>query len=916
MGKNEIEQLLGTVNYNPWQRTMVFNLKRKGLWEITLKDPNLNPPDKTDNAAFPDYPNEPSKKKYKAAKLKYQTYKEKQADAMYRIFSAVAEVHRSVIENAETPEEMMKLLDSAFNAKTDGRGLSADALRDALQAMRYEFGSGIDDFMSKFTEKVNLLRSVEKEVKDGEIINKLQNAMPPEARHLKSVLRIFRQTDEGQIWTNIMEKYRTEMLELERDAANDEAFSTAQKTNKAKPKRPAKKYCHHCSKPGHKDEDCWIKYPSKKKDKEKSDSLKPPATPKKRPSKNDLRDDKVKKSKRATSVSELGLMAQVCEVESDDEEEVFVHAAKRPHSQIDWYCDSAATRHMASNRTYFVHLRPLDITTFVKVGNGARIKATAIGDIVLNLHIKEAGHYRIQPSKVKDVLFVPDLMVNLLSIRQLAEKGISTNFAGKKASEPGPLRAQFVKNGSVLATAKLRNGQYVLDLGYPKTFRHQALVAEPLTTKTLELNVEALTVKDTSDDSDESMPDASETSDDDSEEFLTESEDDNSSDTEDALANEYEETEARLSQKIPATQFQNLWHHRLGHPNENVMRQLSYISDIKDKEALRTCRLGRTNCLSCAEGKSCKTAHTVKSMATRHQDAERSSELLDIIHIDTSGKIQPASFPDRFQYFQLYIEDSTSFTTIAFLKQKSDGFSKLKAFKGRVETQTGLKIKRVKTDQGTEFISGHGKQFFTTHGIIHELSPIYNPMMNGKAERGMRTITGRALSMMFTAGAPSYLWDKAFAYANYVTNRLPSNQNYGNVSPFFAWNGFHPHLRQLRVWGCNAYVHIPKEKRTKLQKTAVKGAFVGMEGEDNAIYKIWIPSTKTIVISADVMFDEFNFDVISKNSGVVPNGLHKVLNQPMGALKRKSIYPILRLKRSSIPFPQEKISVALEMIKR
>ena len=51
------------------------------------------------------------------------------------------------------------------------------------------------------------------------------------------------------------------------------------------------------------------------------------------------------------------------------------------------------------------------------------------------------------------------------------------------------------------------------------------------------------------------------------------------------------------------------------------------------------------------------------------------------------------------------------------------------------------------------------------------------------------------------------------------------------------------------------YVHIPKEKRTKLDPSGKKGIFVGYS-ESSKAYRIYFPGLKKIDISRDVTFDE------------------------------------------------------------
>ena len=62
-------------------------------------------------------------------------------------------------------------------------------------------------------------------------------------------------------------------------------------------------------------------------------------------------------------------------------------------------------------------------------------------------------------------------------------------------------------------------------------------------------------------------------------------------------------------------------------------------------------------------------------------------------------------------------------------------------------------------------------------------------------------------------------------------------------------------MSHLRIFSYPVYIHIPKEKRTKLDPSGKKGIFVGYS-ESSKDYKIYFPRFKKIDISKDVTFDE------------------------------------------------------------
>ncbi len=62
-------------------------------------------------------------------------------------------------------------------------------------------------------------------------------------------------------------------------------------------------------------------------------------------------------------------------------------------------------------------------------------------------------------------------------------------------------------------------------------------------------------------------------------------------------------------------------------------------------------------------------------------------------------------------------------------------------------------------------------------------------------------------------------------------------------------------MSYFRVFGSPGFVHIPDEKRRKLDEKAVKCILVGY-CETSKAYRMWNPTTRKLIISRDVAFDE------------------------------------------------------------
>ena len=98
------------------------------------------------------------------------------------------------------------------------------------------------------------------------------------------------------------------------------------------------------------------------------------------------------------------------------------------------------------------------------------------------------------------------------------------------------------------------------------------------------------------------------------------------------------------------------------------------------------------------------------------------------------------------------------------------------------------------------------------------------------------------------------LWVEGASIAVYIQNRCP-HKVLEKKTPEEVFTSIKPSVDHLRIFGGPIYIHIPKEKRTKLEPSGKKGTFVGYS-ETSKAYKIYILGQKFIEVSRDVTFYE------------------------------------------------------------
>lgn len=286
-----------------------------------------------------------------------------------------------------------------------------------------------------------------------------------------------------------------------------------------------------------------------------------------------------------------------------------------------------------------------------------------------------------------------------------------------------------------------------------------------------------------------------------------------------------------------------LWHERYGHLGH------SGIKILQSKEMVRGLPKFDTQnftCSDCLVGKQSRNPIPKKS-------SWRAKEILELVHSDICGPISPTT-STGIRYVLCFIDDHSRKAWAYFLKEKSEAFSYFKEFKKKVETETGKQIKCLRTDRGGEYTSVEFSTFCKDHGVRRQLTTAYTPQQNGVAERKNRTVMNMVRSTLSMRKVPKIFWAEAVNWTFYVLNRCPTFA-VKDVTPQEAWSGIKPNVEHFRVWGSLAHVHVPNEKRGKLDDKSNTCILLGFSEESKG-YRLFNPATKKVVVSRDVVFEE------------------------------------------------------------
>jgi transposase InsO family protein len=288
-----------------------------------------------------------------------------------------------------------------------------------------------------------------------------------------------------------------------------------------------------------------------------------------------------------------------------------------------------------------------------------------------------------------------------------------------------------------------------------------------------------------------------------------------------------------------------LWHRRLAHVGMKNLHNLLKGEHI----------LGLTNvhfdkdkiCSACQAGKQLGVDHPHKNIMTTDRP-------LELLHMDLFGSIAYISI-DRSKYCLVIVDDYSRFTWVFFLQEKSQTQETLKKFLRQAQNEFGLRIKKIRSDNGTEFKNSQIEGFLEEEGIKHEFSSPYTPQ-NGVVERKNRIQLDMARIMLDEYKTSDRFWAEAINTACYSINRLYLHRILKKTS-YELLTSKKPNVSYFRVFGSKCFILIKRGRNSKFSPKAVEGFLLGYDSNTRA-YRVFNKSTGFVEVSCDIVFDETN----------------------------------------------------------
>nr|GEW32825.1 hypothetical protein [Tanacetum cinerariifolium] len=229
----------------------------------------------------------------------------------------------------------------------------------------------------------------------------------------------------------------------------------------------------------------------------------------------------------------------------------------------------------------------------------------------------------------------------------------------------------------------------------------------------------------------------------------------------------------------------NVWHRRLGHINFKTINKLVKGNLVK---GLPTKVFENQNtCVACKKGKQHRASCKTKPVSSVNQPLFR-------LHMDLFGPTF-VKILNKKHYCLVITDDYRRFTWVFFFATKDETSPTLKNFITGLENRLSLKVKVIKSDNGTKFKNSDLNQFCGIKGIKREFSVPMTPQQNGIAERKNRTLIEAARTMLADSLLPIPFWAEAVNTACtgpqwlFDIDSLTKTMNY---QPISTWNQTNP----------------------------------------------------------------------------------------------------------------------------
>ncbi|KAJ9547140.1 hypothetical protein OSB04_019683 [Centaurea solstitialis] len=287
-----------------------------------------------------------------------------------------------------------------------------------------------------------------------------------------------------------------------------------------------------------------------------------------------------------------------------------------------------------------------------------------------------------------------------------------------------------------------------------------------------------------------------------------------------------------------------LWHRRFSHQNFSDITKLANGGLVKGLPKLTFDR--DSLCPACQMGKMKRSSHKSKTESSCQSP-------LEMLHMDLCGPMRIQSISGK-KYILVMVDEYSRYTWLEFLRMKSEAPELIIKFIKRIQVLLQLPVRKIRSDNGTEFKNATLDAYLTSVGISHNFSGAYTPQQNGVVERRNRTLVEAARTMLAYSGLPLTFWAEAVSTACFTQNRTIITKRF-KKTPYHIINRRVPNVKFFHVFGCRCYILNNRDNLGKFDKKADEGYFLGYSLTSKT-FRVYNKRTKMVMETVYVTFDE------------------------------------------------------------
>jgi hypothetical protein len=215
-------------------------------------------------------------------------------------------------------------------------------------------------------------------------------------------------------------------------------------------------------------------------------------------------------------------------------------------------------------------------------------------------------------------------------------------------------------------------------------------------------------------------------------------------------------------------------HRRLGHISADTVRTLIQRGivtglTISDNTPIFVCD-------------SCEYAKTTRKAIRKERVAPQADKFGAEVHSDVWGPSPTQSLGGR-KYYITFTDDHTRYTRLNLLRTKDEALRAYKAFAAWASTQHGVRIKRLRSDRGGEFMGSKFDEFLKEQGTEWRLTTHDMPQHNGIAESLNRRLLEQVCAILHHSSLLKTLWGEAIHFTVWLKN-CTSTRILGDTTPY------------------------------------------------------------------------------------------------------------------------------------